>query len=563
VAEMESASESGNESEVDDELESALNVVRALGHSDGRALAEGVIDALYEESGEAPSLEELSSVWQQIQDELAEEAEEEAADSEDDDEGDYDDYDPSNLNDQLLANQDAVEDHKYESTLFGAESDDEAETEGESEDEEWEEALDHIRDLAANDGAVLAQDLCDIFYAEYGAEPSLEELHELWNGVQDELAVEAQSENEVESADESVDDDDTESESEDEYEEALEHIRGIAKLDGEAMASNLCQIMLEENGEEPSLEELTEIWSEIVDEFAAEAQSEIESEDESEFDEESESESQSVSDHIESEEVETESDDDDLTMESELESVAQSATESEAESEEEADGDYEPSNMNDEVLARWDLEEDRQHELDYFGGEMMLNTPMVRSQRGHGVSWNVYFDEDDLSRRAESSNLKEAMEGFKVRNQRAPTIEECKNMAAFLAVPNELCNEADIQPTASSVAAKSSKSKSRVFVSPLIEKKTAQRFSVYLEDGQQGDADVAIRLFQRSNDRQPNAIELAEIKAFVKVDADLTEATFAVTQQQRHPAVDRKEDVAEESAVPTASTVAEEIIDID
>jgi len=213
--------------------------------------------------------------------------------------------------------------------------------------------------------------------------------------------------------------------------------------------------------------------------------------------------------------------------------VAESVTESEAESEEEVDGEYDPNNISDQNVACWDLEEDQEHELAYFGGETMLNTPIVRSQRGNGVSWNVYFDEDDLSRRAESSNLKEAMEGFKVRNGRAPTIEQCKNMAAFLAVPNELCDEEDIRRSAASVERTRAKTRSRVFVSPLIEKKTAQRFSVYLEDEQQGDADVAIRLFQRSNDREPNAREVADIKAFIKVDADLTEAEFAVSQQRQ------------------------------
>merc|ERR1719245_2680077 len=124
-----------------------------------------------------------------------------------------------------------------------------------------------------------------------------------------------------------------------------------------------------------------------------------------------------------------------------------------------------------------------------------MNTPIQRSKQGQ--SWNVYFDEDDLSRQSESSNLKKAMEKFKVRNDRVPTILECKNIAAFLSVPNELCDEADLQQPRSVAIARTN---AKVFVGPITETQSARGFSVYLQN-EVGDETAAIQRFERSSKR--------------------------------------------------------------
>merc|ERR1719333_1708664 len=157
-SEIESAveSEMDSEEEVDgDEWEEALDIVRSLGKQDGESLAEEICDILEEEYGSL-TLEGLTEIWQSIQEVLAAEAEEEEeSDSEDDDS----DYDPENLDDQILAEQDAAESAEHEISHFGAES--ESEYDSGVDEDEWEEALDHIRSIAQMEGEELAGDILD------------------------------------------------------------------------------------------------------------------------------------------------------------------------------------------------------------------------------------------------------------------------------------------------------------------------------------------------------------------------------------------------------------------
>merc|ERR1719244_308087 len=183
------------------------------------------------------------------------------------------------------------------------------------------------------------------------------------------------------------------------------------------------------------------------------------------LDESSEDESTSELD-VSSEETET--------IESQYGSEAESEDD---ESSDEPHSEYDPNNAADQILAGWDLEDDLEHENLHFD-DSMLNTPMVRSRKGNGLTWNVYFDENDLSRQSESSNLKRAMQGFKVRNHREANIAECKRMAAFLQVPSELVDEQDIQKP---VAIATTRTRSKVFVSAVTQKQTSRAFSVYLK----------------------------------------------------------------------------------
>jgi len=567
------------------QLQDAIEHIQNMGKMDGALFAEQICSNFQELNGTDPELDQLVNLYSKIRTDFANEAEEE-------------------LDDQSEASE-ATE----------SEIDTETDTDGDVMEDQWEETLDLVREIGRSDGLVLAESVLEALSADYGAEPSLSELTEVWQGIQDELAAEADEET-------AGDSDEDDSSEEGDYDEAMEHVQNIGKMDGEAMASNLCQIMLEENGQEPSLEELTELWQGIQDKFADEAQEEMESEDESEDESESESEDESSamtlgteSELDDASEDDEDSDDDyepgnardqfmarwdteeDLKYEmhlfdsdeeseeegdsdyaealahvriigkldgaamasnlcqimsevngeepsleelsnvwqgiqdqfadeaeEEIESMDYSQSESEEEEEDDSDDEYDPDNTRDQVLARWDTEEDVKHEMQHFGGDMLLTQT---SEKGNGVSWNVYFDERELTRQAESSNLKVALENFKLRNNRAPTILECKHMATFLAVPNEQCNEEDVQAP---VVVEVSSTKTQVFVAPVVGKEMALWFNVYLEEGQQFDVDSIVGLFQRSNGREPNSRELDNIRAFAKSDQDLIAQSFELEE---------------------------------
>merc|ERR1719249_63192 len=76
------------EEEINDELAAALDHVREIARLDGSALAEKVCDALYEETGEEATLEDLTAVWQRVKEEFVEAQSEMEVD--DDDEAEED-----------------------------------------------------------------------------------------------------------------------------------------------------------------------------------------------------------------------------------------------------------------------------------------------------------------------------------------------------------------------------------------------------------------------------------------------------------------------------------------
>merc|ERR1719249_652175 len=63
------------EEQINDELAAALDHVREIARLDGSALAEKVCDALYEETGEEATLEDLTAVWQSVKEEFVAEVE--------------------------------------------------------------------------------------------------------------------------------------------------------------------------------------------------------------------------------------------------------------------------------------------------------------------------------------------------------------------------------------------------------------------------------------------------------------------------------------------------------
>jgi len=244
-------------------------------------------------------------------------------------------------------------------------------------------ALEHIRSIGKEHGEAFAEKIAATFSELNGREPSLKQLTDLFAKIRADFANEAVEE----LGDDPEAENQSESEVDDDWLEALDHVRSIAKRDGRVLVHNICDAFYDDNGEEPSIEELTEIWKGIQHELAIEAQEDAGSADEQQSDGEA--------------------------------------------------NEYDPENEKDAALALRDAAEDRAHELDHFS-PMLLNTQMVRTKSGGGVSWNVFFDEEQLCEEEESRNLERASKLFQIANGREPTPFELYRMRLFLAVPTEL-----------------------------------------------------------------------------------------------------------------------------
>jgi len=481
------------------QLEGALEHVREIGRVHAEAFAERMVSTICELNGSEPTLDELTSLYSRIRTDFANEAEEE-------------------LDDESEAESEAETE---------SESEIESEEEVEVSDSEWESALSLVQRVGAADGAVLAEALCDLLHSEYGEEPSLSQLSSIWQSVHEEVAAEAAESDDEEDSDydpsndddlfvaeldaaeseqheavhfgeRSEGDDDTDGD-DGEWEEALDHIRAIAKEDGCALAEQICSVYVEQNGHEMSLEELQAVWQWVEEGLSAES--------------------------LEAGDLEA---------------------------------DYDPENEHDREQADLDEDEDDEHEASHFD-QILLNTPMVSSRRGGAVSFSVYFDERDLSEEAESSNLVKTARAFESMHQRPPTTLELLRMKQFLSVPNELVDEEEEQSMTESMKQIDSaqpRAPSKVLVSPVAEKKAAKRFNVYLEHSKLSQTEseqTAIQWFSRFNRREPNDEELSKIKAFVQKDAQLTEQEFLVpVQSLDFDAV--HDDDAKQSELPPPST---------
>jgi len=356
-------------------------------------------------------------------------------------------------------------------------------------DREWREqlvdALKHIEQIGKEDGEAYAEIICETFCEVNGVEPTLDQLTNLYDRIRTDFANEAEEELDDESEAEIESESESEVESEgsvdldEEWEDALDAVRKIGKKDGRTLANSICDLFADVNGSEPTLEELEAVWELIQDELAEEA------------------------------EIENETD-----SESDWESV----------SEDEEEEEYDPNNSADQKQAKKDAAEDAKHEVVHFD-RTVLNTPMVTSKKGGGVSWNMYFNESDLNEEAEKSNLVQTVEGFKMMNGREPTQVEVYKMKQFLSVPNQLMDgEEEL------LAEEEKQNASKVLVSPIQNKKTGKRFNVYLEDkkvSQKQMEQVAVKWFNRLNKREPTKEELAKIQAFIAKDADLKEQEFS------------------------------------
>jgi len=381
--------------------------------------------------------------------------------------------------------------------------------------EQLKDALNHVRKIGKADGAAFAEMVCSTFYELNGSEPSLNKLTDLYSRIKKDFANEAAEELQFEEdcnviaesdneSDDFVEDEDAESDSvgveirsdsaddmlmdydcswqsavDCEWKDTLDHIRDIARKDGRSLAENACDLFYDVNGDEPTLEELTQLWQLIQDELAAEA--------------EADAECNSVSGHYTA-----------------ADSMSSSDCESQADGDEvdgdETADDYDPNNAADHLLAQKDAAEDKKHEIENFD-EVVLNTPIVTAN--NGVSWNMYFNEGDLNEEAESSKLVKTLEGFKMMNRREPTPLEVRKMKMFLSVPNDLVDDEDAMKTELA----------------MMRTGGGASWSLYYDESgstqsSSGSLEKAIKSFVQFHERQPTNSEVQQIRSFLSLESE-------------------------------------------
>jgi len=385
--------------------------------------------------------------------------------------------------------------------------------------EQLKDALNHVRRIGKADGAAFAEMVCSTFYELNGSEPSLNKLTDLYSRIKKDFANEAAEELQFEEdcnviaesdneSDDFVEDEDAESDSvgveirsdsaddmlmdydcswqsavDCEWKDTLDHIRDIARKDGRSLAENACDLFYDVNGDEPTLEELTQLWQLIQDELAAEAEAEADAEEELD----SVSGDYTAADSMSSSDCESQADGD------------------EVDGDETAD-DYDPNNAADHLLAQKDAAEDKKHEIENFD-EVVLNTPIVTAN--NGVSWNMYFNEGDLNEEAESSKLVKTLEGFKMMNRREPTPLEVRKMKMFLSVPNDLVDDEDAMKTELA----------------MMRTGGGASWSLYYDESgstqsSSGSLEKAIKSFVQFHERQPTNSEVQQIRSFLSLESE-------------------------------------------
>merc|ERR1711997_814716 len=93
------------------------------------------------------------------------------------------------------------------------------------------------------------------------------------------------------------------------------------------------------------------------------------------------------------------------------------------------ESDYDPSNIDDQILARIDAVEDEQFDAKNFNLRML--TTSSNAKKGKYEAYDVYFSNFDKV--TERKNLLKAIDSFKMRNRRSPSNAEIDAIKSFLA----------------------------------------------------------------------------------------------------------------------------------
>jgi len=267
-----------------EEMELALVQVRKQAQLDQEELVDFIWDYYLDFNGSNPSVEAISDIFSRIKSQLAEEEREEFLSRneqlEEEDDADYS-VDGDSETEQYAA--DDVMDLEL-STDSATESEFEAESDSETleealeyleqyvDDEEglvnnsvfaelWCSAIDHIESVARADGVEMVLQIVEGYQEETGKSVSSEMIEEAV------IAASTLSEEEVDS-------ELTESEDEEDVAidllEAVEAAKALGAAHKEEMVHRICDQFVEENGEEPSLNELYSIFGLIQECFAEE-----------------------------------------------------------------------------------------------------------------------------------------------------------------------------------------------------------------------------------------------------------------------------------------------------
>lgn len=309
------------------EMESALENVRKLAYYHQESLVDSICEKFADYNGEEASVNDIAAVFRRMKLEFAKEAEEPLSDS-DDDENDSD-YDPNDVTDRVQVQQDLNEDYFSEvdsvsdtesdaddsdyignnfedlhqgaldneedvfdsdepiliDDTFAVELDESEVIDSETFDAEYFDAIKCAQSAAKLDAAKIIEGITSDYVSEYEEDALADVISRVFEGIAeaqtDELEAsvekeaeskdnEVESESEVESV-ESVDADDFQLE----MDSALENVRQLASYHQQEFVAKISDLFLLYNGCEPSVDDLSDMFAGIKQEFADEAAEEI------------------------------------------------------------------------------------------------------------------------------------------------------------------------------------------------------------------------------------------------------------------------------------------------
>jgi len=404
-------------------------------------------------------------------------------------------------------------------------------------------ALNYVRERGRADGRILADKISETFYELNGAEPTMDQLVDVFRRIKSELALEAQEDLEEQLALER-----REERKRDQHDDgsafylAKKLGRDLSSADPSDLVDYAFRIVKEDllyrakssfvisKGRAPTKAELQQTVEKLALKLANQA----------------------------------------LKLE---------ATETgrlvDVDEEEDEDADYDPDNVVDRKLAKQDALETQQFDDDFWNLRM-LTTERRKSRGGSAETYDVYFCK--FSKKREARNLEKAIATFKLRNKREPNALEIAKIRQFIS-PQPTTNlvqfklsvvsddDADDLPPRDEEekdevlrsrgtgtrrgAGNNSKvgptTPSKVLVTPVKKKKTAARYNVYFDSASKSDEDKnekqALKWFARFNNRKPTELELAGIQQFIKADkSQLTECEYEVPVFDADDRKDTEED---------------------
>lgn len=212
------------------------------------------------------------------------------------------------------------------------------------------------------------------------------------------------------------------------------------------------------------------------------------------------------------------------------------------------DPDYNPNNATDQQYAAEDAVDDMDETA--TAPQRMSKTASRRSRKGKSEAYSVYFGDAKTGKKS-VSEIVAAFIGAHGRQPNALEKERLRNFVAMQAA-TETIELATAAASGRSRKEETTRSPSKVLVTPIKEKKASQSkaFSVYFEKSNPEKNEVmAVKWFERFNDRRPTELELRGIRAFTQADTNdtLRELVFAVEDKaaQNEDDVDSKQQTEE------------------